>query len=71
MYSENSKIFIRLDSISKQIYKILVIFRLKSVFETTALLNLPRILTFSFFFDSTCCSLLHFDGINTLSVCMA
>ena len=41
MYSENSKIVICLESFSKQIYNILVIFRLMSVFETTALLNLP------------------------------
>ena len=32
MYSENSKIVICLDSFSKQIYNILVIFRLISVF---------------------------------------
>ena len=41
MYSENSKILICSDSFSKQIYNIWVIFRLISVFETTALLNLP------------------------------
>ena len=41
MYSENSKIVICLDSLSKQIYNIWVIFRLISVFETTVLLNLP------------------------------
>ena len=41
MYSDNSKIVICLDSFSKQIYNIWVIFRLKSVFETSALLNLP------------------------------
>ena len=41
MYSENSKKVICLDSFSKQIYNIEVIFRLISVFETTALLNLP------------------------------
>ena len=41
MYSENSKIVIYLDSFSKQIYNIWVIFRLISVFETTALLNVP------------------------------
>ena len=41
MYSENSKIVICLESFSKQIYNILVIFRLVSVFEMTALLNLP------------------------------
>ena len=40
MYSENSKIAICLDSFSKQFY-IWVIIRLISVFETTALLNLP------------------------------
>ena len=39
--SENSKLVICLDSFSKQIYNILVIFRLISVFEMTALLNLP------------------------------
>ena len=38
MYSENSKIIIRLDSFSMHILNILVIFRLISVFETTALL---------------------------------
>ena len=47
MYSENSKIVIWLDSFSKQIYNTWVIFRLISVFETTALLNL---LIFSIFF---------------------
>ena len=41
MYSENSNIVMCLDSFSKQIYNIWVIFRLVSVFETTALLNLP------------------------------
>ena len=41
MYSEKSKIVICLDSFSKQIYNILVDFRLISVFETTTLLNLP------------------------------
>ena len=41
MYSENSNIVMCLDSFSKQIYNIWVIFRLISVFETTALLNLP------------------------------
>ena len=41
MYSENSKKVIRLDSFSIQIKKKWVIFRLISVFETTALLNLP------------------------------
>ena len=41
MYSKNSKIVKCLDSFSKQIYDIWVIFRLISVFETTALLNLP------------------------------
>ena len=41
MYSENSKKVICLDSFSKQIYNIWVIFRLISVFKTTALLNLP------------------------------
>ena len=40
MYSENSKKVICLDSISKQIYNIWIIFRLKSVFETNAVLNL-------------------------------
>ena len=40
MFSENSKIVIRLDSFSKQIYNIWVIFRLISVFEITALLHL-------------------------------
>ena len=39
MYSENSKKVILLDSFSKK--KIWVIFRLTSVFETTALLNFP------------------------------
>ena len=38
LYSENSKIVICLDSFSKQIYNIWVIFRLISVFQTTALL---------------------------------
>ena len=41
MCSENSKIVICLDSFSKQIYNIWVIFRLILVFETTSLLNLP------------------------------
>ena len=41
MYSDDSKIVECLDSFSKQIYNIWVIFRLISVFETTALLNLP------------------------------
>ena len=41
MHFENWKIVICLDSFSKQIYNIWVIFRLISVFETTALLNLP------------------------------
>ena len=41
MYSENSKKVIHLDTFSKEIKNILVIFRLISVFETTALLNLP------------------------------
>ena len=41
MNSENSKIVICLDPSSKQIYNIWVIFRLISVFEVTALLNLP------------------------------
>ena len=41
MYHENSKIVICLDSFSKQIYNIWVFFRHISVFETTALLNLP------------------------------
>ena len=41
MDSENSKKVICLDSFSKRIYKIWVMFRLISVFETTALLNLP------------------------------
>ena len=41
MYSDNSKIVICLDSLFKQIYSILVFFRLISVFEATALLNLP------------------------------
>ena len=40
MYSENSKTVICLDSFSKQIYNIWVIFRLTSVLEMTALLNL-------------------------------
>ena len=40
MYFENSKIVICLDSFSKQIYNIWAIFRLISVFETTALLYL-------------------------------
>ena len=40
MHSENSKIVICLDSFSKQIYNIWVIFDL-SVCETTPLLNLP------------------------------
>ena len=42
MYSKNSKIVICLDSFSKQIYDNWVIFRLMSVFETTALFNLPN-----------------------------
>ena len=42
MFSENSKIVICLDSFSEQIYNSWVIFRLiSSVFETTALLDLP------------------------------
>ena len=41
MYSENSKVVICLDSFTKQIYNIWVTFRLISVFETIALLNLP------------------------------
>ena len=41
MYSEKSKKAVCLDSFPKQIYNILVIFRLISVFETIALLNLP------------------------------
>ena len=41
MYSENTKIVICLDSFPKQIYIIWVIFRLISVFETTAMINLP------------------------------
>ena len=41
MYSENSKYIIRLVSFSKQIKNICVVFRLISVFETTALFNLP------------------------------
>ena len=41
MYSENSKIAKCLDSFSKLFYNIWVIIRLISVFETTALLNLP------------------------------
>ena len=41
MYSVNSKIVICLDSFSKQIDNIWIIFQLLSVFETTALLNLP------------------------------
>ena len=40
-YSENSKKVICLDSFTKRIYNIWVIFRFISVFETTALLNLP------------------------------
>ena len=37
MYSENSKIVILLDSFSKQIQKVWVIFRIiSSIFETTA-----------------------------------
>ena len=47
MYSENSKTVICLDSFSKQIYNIWVIFRLTSVFEMTVLLNL---LIYSIFF---------------------
>ena len=39
MYSENSKIVIRLDSFSKQVFNIWVNFDLLS--ETTALFNLP------------------------------
>ena len=46
MYSENSKIVICSDSFSKQIYNICVIFRPFSVFETTALLNLPIYIIF-------------------------
>ena len=42
MFSENSKKVICLDAFSKQIYIIWIIFRLISVFETTALLNLPK-----------------------------
>ena len=42
MYSENSKIVICSDSFSKQIYNVWVIFRPLSIFETTALLNLPN-----------------------------
>ena len=38
IYSENSEIIIRLDSFSKQILKYFGIFRLISVFETTAML---------------------------------
>ena len=41
MFSENSKIFVCLDSFSKQIYNIWALFGLISVFATTALLNLP------------------------------
>ena len=41
MYSDISKKVICLDSFSKQLYNIWVIFRLISVFETTALLSLP------------------------------
>ena len=41
MYSENSKIFICLDSFFNKIYDNLAFFLLISVFETTALLNLP------------------------------
>ena len=41
MYSENSNIVICLDLFSKQIYINWVFFGLTSVFETTALLNLP------------------------------
>ena len=41
MYSKNLKIVICLDPFSKQIYNVWVIFRLISVFETTALLNIP------------------------------
>ena len=44
MYSENSKIVVCLDSFSKQSYNIWVFFGLISVFETTTLLNLPRLL---------------------------
>ena len=40
MYSENSKIVICLDSFFNKL-KYMGIFRLKSVFETTALLSLP------------------------------
>ena len=40
MYSENSKIVICLESLSKQTYNNWLICRLISVFETTALLNL-------------------------------
>ena len=46
MYSEKSKKLICLDSFSRQINIIWVIFRLISVFETTALLNLPNFCTF-------------------------
>ena len=42
MFPENSKIVICLDAFSRQIYIIWIIFRLISVFETTALLNLPK-----------------------------
>ena len=41
MFFEISKIFVGLDSFSKQIHNIRFIFRLVSVFETTALFNLP------------------------------
>ena len=46
MFSEYLKKVICLDSYSKQINNIWVIFRLISVFDTTALLNLP---TYSIF----------------------
>ena len=42
--SENSKIVICLDSFFKQNYNIWVVFRLISVFKTTALLNLPDLI---------------------------
>ena len=45
MYSENSKS--HTFTFFKQIYNILVIFRLKSVFETTALLKFPIYTTFA------------------------
>ena len=43
IYSENSKIIIRLDSFSIQIFYIFCIFRLKIVFETTAMLKFANI----------------------------